>query len=619
MKLKGANDQQLGCIEAGVTNGKSVNIPAVPYVAAGVAAAALALSGFAALGTVGLVGAPAPAVSFSTVIGWFQTMQMNGMHSVNYPPIYRSFSKNFAFSGGLVPWDRMQTTIDNFRAATGGNLTQSSVSSLRNSNLVFSDGTNASSSSSFSFRRRDLASFLIRDITTTTNDTSSGSKKDVNHIRHGIAGYVEQLKIPQENTFMAVLLIFSVIIAAITVAILLFKVILEAWALCGSFPKRLVSFRKRYWRTLANTITNLILLLYGVWVLYCIFQFTNGDSWAGKILAAVTLATFTGILAFFTIKITLVVRKSKTAVGDTSSLYDNKETWVKYSLFYDAYKKGYWWLFIPAIVYMFAKGCVLAAGDGHGLTQAVGQLIIESLMLILLLWTRPFVTKASQIINIFIQVVRVLSILCILAFVEELGITRINKAIVGVVLVSVQAGLTGLLAILIAVNAIIMICRENPHRKKRKDAEKAHGEFDDLTPLDARNSLLVLPLNHKSLDYPISPYANKGNGYTSVPNPGATGSTERLVNNASSMSQIQRPYTPSIYSNDRDSKRPAFPIPGFQHQTRRNQLGNQNNPYTNRSASNNNKNFNPYTTPSRPTQYSSNPYLQQNRYQNLSF
>ena len=266
-----------------------------------------------------------------------------------------------------------------------------------------------------------------------------------------------------------VLLIFAIVIAAITVGILLFKVILETWALFGSFPKRLTSFRKRYWHTLSKTIVNLILLLYGVWVLYCIFQFTNGDSWAAKLLAGLTLATFTAILAFFTIKIWLIARKYRQSEGDTAALYEHKETWIKYSLFYDSYKRGYWWLFMPAIIYMFAKGCVLAAADGHGLTQTAAQLIIESLMFILLLWTRPYATKAGNWINIIIQVVRVLSVVCILVFVEELGIAQTTKTITGVVLVAVQAGLTGVLAILIAINAIITCCRENPHRKQRKE------------------------------------------------------------------------------------------------------------------------------------------------------
>ena len=339
---------------------------------------------------------------------------MNGMMSVQYPPVYRQYTKIFAFSTGLVPWDGMQKSIDDFRSKTGGNLTEDSVDYLRNANLVHTDG----SSKNASIAKRALdhvvhySGLLSRDVSTTVNGTQSGNGGNstgtqggdkVTHVVHGIQGYVEQLTIPQANTFMTVLLIFAIVIAAIAVGILLFKVILECWALFGSFPKKLTGFRKRYWGLLGRTITNLVLLLYGVWTLYCVYQFTNGDSWAAKALAASTLAAFTALLGFFTFRIWQLAKKYKQVEGDTSELYENKEIWRKYSLFYDSYKRGYWWVFVPAIVYMFAKGCVIAGGNGHGLSQTAGQIIIESLMLILLLWKRPYVTKSGNWINVFIQ------------------------------------------------------------------------------------------------------------------------------------------------------------------------------------------------------------------------
>ena len=64
------------------------------------------------------------------------------------------------------------------------------------------------------------------------------------------------------------------------------------------------------------------------------------------------------------------------------------------------------------------------------------------------------------------------------------------------VLIAVQSVLTAALAILIAVNALITCCRQNPHRKRRKEAEKLNREFDNLTPLDARNSLLLNSMDH---------------------------------------------------------------------------------------------------------------------------
>ncbi len=475
--------KDLACIQSTVTNGKTANVAGVSFMAAGLAGAALLLTGASAFASAGAGSGTAPSPSFGEVIGWFQSIAMNGMLSVNYPPVYRSFTKNFAFSGGLIQWDSMQTTIDNFRERTGGNLTEDSVAFLKNATLY---NTDSASSSAKNLTTRGISFFFeegvldTRDVQTSVNGTQSTSGSGGNststqdskamHYVHGIQGYVEQLMIPKANTFITVLLIFAIVIAAITLGILLFKVILETWALFGTFPKKLTSFRKRYWGLLARTVTNLILLLYGVWVLYCVFQFTHGDSWAAKTLAGVTLAIFTAILGFFTFRIWQLAHKYKKAEGDTSALFENKETWVKYSLFYDSYKKDYWWLFVPAIIYMFAKGCVIAAGDGHGLAQTAGQLIVESLMMILLLWHRPYVTKAGNWINIVIQVVRVLSVICILVFVEQLGIAQSTKTVTGVVLIAVQSVLTGVLAILIAVNALIMCFRMNPHRKRRKEA-----------------------------------------------------------------------------------------------------------------------------------------------------
>ncbi|KAF2661696.1 TRP-domain-containing protein [Lophiostoma macrostomum CBS 122681] len=505
--------QQLACITSQVSNGQSLSVPAVPYVAAGIAGAALVLSGLTALANAGTAGAPTHSPTFGDVIGWFQSMAMNGMLSVQYPSLYTSFSKNFAFSTGLVQWEAMQTSIDGFRNKTGGNLTQDSVAFLKNATLIHTDQNMTTNSK----RSLDTVLLWARDgVDVSTNATGGGGEDNkIMHAVKGIQGYVEELAIPNGNTFMTVLLIFAIVIAAITVAILLFKVILESWALCGNFPKRLTGFRKRYWWLLAKTITNLILLLYGVWTLYCVYQFKNGDSWAAKLLAGVTLGLFTAVLAFFTWKIWSIAHRYKKLEGDTSALYDDKEVWRKYSLFYENYKKSYWWIFVPAIVYMFARGCVIAGADGNGLAQTAGQLIVESLLLILLLWVRPFSLKSGNWINIIIQVVRVLSVVCILVFVEELGVAQTTKTITGLVLVVMQAVLTGLLAILIAVNAIIICCRDNPHRKKRKEAEKAR-DLDNLTPLDARNSLLMDPQEYKS-NAPPAPYGQPHSGYDAVP------------------------------------------------------------------------------------------------------
>ena len=600
MEITGDDNNQLACIESTVTNGKTIEMPAVTYVAAGVAAAAFALSGVAALSAGGTPGATTPSPTFGEVFGWFQGMALNGMMSVKYPQVYQSFASNFGFSTGLIPWGRMQTTIDNFRASTGGNLTDASYQYLQNATLVYSNGANSSSGNGLSLGKRAIegAFLFMRDgVTASVNGSSTTMGEDTasanntapdgktQHYVKDIQAYVEQLSIPQANTFMTLLLVFAIVIAAIIVLILLFKVILEAWSLAKPLPHSLESWRKRYWWRLAKTITNLILLLYGVWTMYCIYQFTNGDSWAAKTLAGVSLAIFTAILIFFVWRVWSKAREAKKMMGDASKLYEDKEIWVKYSFLYDNFRKNYWWLFIPAIVYMFTRGCVIAGLNGHGLAQSAAQLIVEALMLGLLLWARPYSLKSSNIINIVIQTVRVLSVVCILVFVEELGLSQTTKTITGVVLIVVQGVLTAVLAILIAVNALIFCIKQNPHRQRRKAAEKEKmaRDLDNLTPLDARNSLLMEPMAQHDTAYnkaPLvsaMPFGDKKGYYDPVPGrphspPDHSGrslsrptgryrdhSADGLVSGAASMGRIGRDDEASRSPSPSRERQPKLP------------------------------------------------------------
>ena len=230
-----------------------MQIPGVSYAAAGVAGAALALSGLSAISAAGHPGAHSSSPGFGDVMGWFHTMATNGMLSVNYPTVYRSFSKNFGFSTGLIPWGQMQQSIDNFRQSTGGNLTQASYEFLRNATLDYSDGS--SNSSSKTKRGWNMVvgavELAARDLTTSydsstsgndTSDTTSEFKKTVS----GIEAFAAQLTVPQANIFRTGLLIFAIVVSASAVGILLVKVILELWALYVSFPKRLPDFRQDY-------------------------------------------------------------------------------------------------------------------------------------------------------------------------------------------------------------------------------------------------------------------------------------------------------------------------------------------------------------------------------------
>lgn len=89
------------------------------YVAAGVAGAALVLTGVSAFGAAAAGGGSTggggtTSPSFTDVVSTFQGFAMNGMFSVNYPPVYRAFAKNFAFSTGKFSNISVLTSFTNW-------------------------------------------------------------------------------------------------------------------------------------------------------------------------------------------------------------------------------------------------------------------------------------------------------------------------------------------------------------------------------------------------------------------------------------------------------------------------------------------------------------------------
>lgn len=108
------------------------------YATLGLTGAALALSGLthAAAGA-----APHSPASFTATVWWFQGISMNGMLSIDYPPLFRSFCKSFGWSVGMASWRSLQTAIDACRIQTGGNTTVSGVHEFANTTLVYANNT----------------------------------------------------------------------------------------------------------------------------------------------------------------------------------------------------------------------------------------------------------------------------------------------------------------------------------------------------------------------------------------------------------------------------------------------------------------------------------------------
>lgn len=506
------DDSNAGCVVADLSNGKSLSTAGVTYAAVGIVGGALLISGAASLVSAfqGGVNEPGEQISsspsFTTMVGWFQTIATTGMISVQYPQIYQGFTTRFAFSTGLIDWAPMQNSIDNYRAKTGGT-------------VVEKVAQNTTAAASRLMIRQDQQ-VIVGNVTKAL----------------GMEKFMQETGIAKENVFMTIFLFTMIIIALIVVLILLFKVILEAWALFGNFPRGLTGFRKHYWGSIFRTVVMLINLIFPIWVLYSIYQFQANDAWGPTILAAVSLAIFTGILGFFIVRIWVTARKQIKIHGSVARLFEDKEMWIKYSLFYDNLKRDTWWFFAVYLFYGITRMTFLGALQGKGLAQTISILTIDILMLIVMCFLRPFEHRTENIVHILIQVVRAVSIGCVLVFVDALKVERSTQTIVGLVLVIVTAVLTVLLVLLMLFNGIYQCVKSNPHRKRRKEAEKMRNEHEYfLEPQTHKldNDNFSRDTSYKSPA--ITEQGGRRNSYFASSPPPPTMEQRRLIDNGANM------------------------------------------------------------------------------------
>ena len=109
----------LGCVEAFLYNGKTVDQPVVSWVTAIIAGGAL-LSSAVASG-LGHSNTAAHVASAAVLLfGYFQAVAIAGMVSVRLPPIVASWTQNFQWAMGIINLSFMQTIFTWYIKSTGG-------------------------------------------------------------------------------------------------------------------------------------------------------------------------------------------------------------------------------------------------------------------------------------------------------------------------------------------------------------------------------------------------------------------------------------------------------------------------------------------------------------------
>src|SRR5947207_4675424 len=118
--INGTDGTPLGCVEAFLYNGKTVDQKVVGWVTAIIAGGALLSSAIAS--GLGHSNTAAHVASAAVLLfGYFQAVAIAGMASVRLPPIVAAWTQNFQWSMGIIHLSFMQTIFTWYIKSTGGN------------------------------------------------------------------------------------------------------------------------------------------------------------------------------------------------------------------------------------------------------------------------------------------------------------------------------------------------------------------------------------------------------------------------------------------------------------------------------------------------------------------
>ena len=214
IRLNGASENA-ACVEAVLSNGKSVYQPAVGW-----ATAIIAGLGLIASAVTSVIGhsntAAHVAANAISLFGFFQAQAIIGMTAVEMPPIVQSWTQNFQWSMGIIRIGFLQSICTWYQRATGGTPT-------------FYLSTLTTSSVEVQKRSIEVGSGLIRRVANLVNRAAASSTTDAGKviIVRGIDRVGFRAGIEQTNIFLTGLIFFLVFCFFITILVALFKAFCE--------------------------------------------------------------------------------------------------------------------------------------------------------------------------------------------------------------------------------------------------------------------------------------------------------------------------------------------------------------------------------------------------------
>ncbi|KAG7691716.1 hypothetical protein KL930_005012 [Ogataea haglerorum] len=465
------NDTQVGCIQASFSNKKTV-----AHVGAKWATAIISGIGLLVSAVLSVFGNSASASIISanavSLFSFFQsTVILCMLHVQEVPPIVSAWAENIAWSMGLIRVTFMQQIFRWYVQATGGTptqyLTSSSISVLVQRSLNESKKLATKIIPFYS-----LVSYFMPSLAPSPTDYYQDLEARSNDL-YNLQGdqYLKILRGVERVGYKANIEPTSIVCTGFTFFVLFLYVLVGLFMIA----KTTMSFgRKRGWSRTIDLSRNWKVILKGILqryiyigfpqlVILSLWEFTVVDSPAVVVLAVMFLLLCLIIMGWVSYRTLMFGAVSvETHNNAAAILYGNPDVLNRYGFFYTMFdaKKFYWGAVFLA--YLFVKALFVALAQKSGKTQALVVFLLDLGYTIALIKMRPFLDKATNIVNFLMSVVNTINSFFFLFFSELFGQPSAVGSIMGLVFFVLNAVFSFLLLILIIAYSCIAIFSKNP-------------------------------------------------------------------------------------------------------------------------------------------------------------
>ncbi|KAI5805844.1 hypothetical protein EDC01DRAFT_715672 [Geopyxis carbonaria] len=588
-------NEMVACVEAPLSNGKTVDQHAVGWITAVIAGmgliASAVTSGLGHSNTAAHVAANAVSL-----FGYFQAQAMIGMTAVDLPPIVAAWTQNFDWSMGIIEIGFMQQIFHWYIQATGGKpsnlldrLSEVSVQIAKRSldvahevpymmtrTALYGFAENNFDSQGFSNHNVARSGIYPRS---NNKDNAATTQTEVIRVS-GIERVAFKAEIEASNFFMTGLAFFIVFLVATALGVAAFKGFCElAIKMQWIKGSKFLDFRNGWLIVLKGIMYRLVLIGFPQIAILCLWELTSRDSAGAVVLAIFFFFAVIGILGWASFKVVRIAQRSVSLHKNPAYiLYSDPAALNRWGFLYVQFRASSYYYIVPLLLYFLIKAMFIAFGQKAGTVQAIALVLIELAYLVAVSVMRPWMDKRTNIFNISICSINFLNAIFLMVFTGIFKSPDIVAGVMGVIFFIMNAAFALVLLILVLVSSVYALISKNPDvryqpmRDDRGSFIKSNSQMMGSTELDALGATargdMKPGYKTRDLDDDTESFSgasvNRQNDASQIPLPPSTAGSHRPPSRQDIPRSPVDPAVPLFPSNSHEPPRSPYGPPSTQ-------------------------------------------------------